>query len=49
MYKDGGASMGPGKISRDARIVIVGAGAAGLCTAWYLKVAGFRHVQVLEK
>ncbi len=36
-------------ISRDARIVVVGAGAAGLCTAWYLKSAGFRHVQVLEK
>jgi hypothetical protein len=36
-------------ISRDARIVIVGAGAAGLCTAWYLKLAGFRHVQVLEQ
>ena len=36
-------------ISRDARIVIVGAGAAGLCTAWYLKLAGFRHVQVLER
>jgi len=49
MYKNGGASMRPRKIARDARIVIVGAGAAGLCTAWYLKVAGFRHVQVLEK
>jgi Flavin containing amine oxidoreductase len=36
-------------ISRDARIVIVGAGAAGLCTAWYLKLAGFRHVKVLEQ
>jgi len=36
-------------IPRDARIVIVGAGAAGLCTAWYLKLAGFRHVQVLER
>ena len=36
-------------ISRDSRIVIVGAGAAGLCIAWYLKSAGFKHVQVLEK
>ena len=41
--------MKPGSISRDARIVVVGAGAAGLCTAWYLKLAGFRHVQVLER
>ncbi len=38
-----------GTISRDARILIVGAGAAGLCTAWYLKSAGFKHVQVFEK
>jgi len=36
-------------IPRDARIVVVGAGAAGLCTAWYLKLAGFKHVQVLER
>ena len=38
-----------GTISRDARILIVGAGAAGLCTAWYLKLAGFRHVKVFEQ
>lgn len=41
--------MGKGSIQRDSRIVIVGAGAAGICTAYYLKCAGFRHVQVLEK
>ena len=41
--------MRPGDVSRDARILIVGAGAAGLCTAWYLKRAGFRHVKVLER
>lgn len=37
------------RIARDARIVIVGAGAAGICTAWYLKQAGFSRVKVLEK
>lgn len=36
-------------IPRDSRIVVVGAGAAGLCAAWYLKSAGFSHVQLLEK
>ena len=36
-------------ISRDARIVIIGAGAGGLCMAWYLKAAGFKHVRVLER
>ena len=36
-------------ISRDARIVVIGAGAGGLCTAWYLKAAGFKHVRVLER
>ena len=36
-------------IPRDARIVVVGAGAGGLCAAWYLKQAGFTRVQVLEK
>ena len=36
-------------ISRDARIAIVGAGAAGICAAWYLKRAGFRRVKVLEQ
>ena len=41
--------MGSGGIARDARIVIVGAGAAGICTAWYLKQAGFNRVKVLEK
>ena len=40
----------PGKrIPQDARILVVGAGAGGLCTAWYLKSAGYKHVQVLEK
>jgi phytoene dehydrogenase-like protein len=38
-----------GGVSRDSRIVIVGAGAAGICTAWYLKLAGFRRVKVLEQ
>ncbi len=38
-----------GEIPRDARIVVVGAGAGGLCAAWYLKLAGFKRVQVLEK
>jgi hypothetical protein len=38
-----------GEISRDSRIVIVGAGAAGICTAWYLKQAGFHRVKVLEQ
>ncbi|MFO1394025.1 MAG: FAD-dependent oxidoreductase [Steroidobacteraceae bacterium] len=41
--------MASGGIARDARIVIVGAGAAGLCTAWYLKQAGFYNVKVLER
>ena len=36
-------------VPRDARIVVVGGGAGGLCTAWYLKKAGYKHVQVLEK
>lgn len=36
-------------LSRDARIVIVGAGAAGICAAWYLKQAGFHRVKVLEQ
>jgi hypothetical protein len=41
--------MGDANIPRDSRIVVVGAGAAGLCMAWYLKREGFKHVQVLEK
>jgi protoporphyrinogen oxidase len=41
--------MSEARIPRDSRIVVVGAGAAGLCTAWYLKREGFKHVQVLEK
>jgi hypothetical protein len=41
--------MGERNIPRDSRILIVGAGPAGLCTAWYLKMAGFKHVQVFEK
>lgn len=41
--------MGAGRIARDSRIVIIGAGAAGLCTAWYLKQAGYNRVKVLER
>jgi hypothetical protein len=41
--------MQPGRIPRDSRIVIIGAGAAGICTAWYLKRAGYANVKVLEK
>jgi hypothetical protein len=35
--------------SRDARIAIIGAGPAGLSTAWYLKANGYRNVTVLER
>lgn len=38
-----------GKIDKNARIVIVGAGPAGLSTAWFLSKAGFHNVTVLEK
>lgn len=41
--------MHAGGIPRDRRIAVVGAGAAGLCVAWYLKQAGFTRVKVLEK
>ncbi|MGV0108067.1 hypothetical protein NSTCB13_06982 [Nostoc sp. DSM 114160] len=37
------------KVSKDARICIVGAGAAGLSTAYFLKKQGYRNVLVLEK
>ncbi|MCW5318115.1 FAD-dependent oxidoreductase [Nostoc sp. KVJ3] len=37
------------KFSQDARICIVGAGAAGLSTAYFLKKQGYRNVVVLEK
>lgn len=38
-----------GKIDKDAKIVIVGAGPAGLSTAWFLSKNGFHNVTVLEK
>ena len=41
--------MSPAPIPTSARIVVVGGGAAGICTAWYLKQAGYRSVTVLEK
>ncbi|MEP4485540.1 MAG: FAD-dependent oxidoreductase [Halioglobus sp.] len=37
------------KIPLDSHIAVVGGGAGGLSTAWYLKRAGYKHVQVLEK
>ncbi|MEH2195503.1 MAG: FAD-dependent oxidoreductase [Nostoc sp.] len=37
------------KFSQDAQICIVGAGAAGLSTAYFLKKQGYRNVVVLEK
>lgn len=37
------------KIAKNARIVIVGAGPAGLSTAWFLSKNGFTNVTVLEK
>ena len=36
-------------VSRDERICIIGAGAAGLSAALYLREAGFRRVTVLER
>ncbi len=36
-------------IAKDAKIVIVGAGPAGLSTAWFLKKRGYKNVTVLEK
>lgn len=36
-------------IDRGARIAVVGAGPAGLSTAWFLRKAGFTNVTVLEK
>lgn len=38
-----------GRIDKNAKIVIVGAGPAGLSTAWFLSKNGFRNVTVLEK
>ncbi len=38
-----------GKIDKNAKIVIVGAGPAGLSTAWFLSKNGFHNVTVLEK
>ncbi len=36
-------------IDKTSRIAIVGAGPAGLSTAWFLAKEGFRNVTVLEK
>ena len=36
-------------INRDARIAIIGAGPAGLSTAWFLSRNNFHNVTVLEK
>lgn len=38
-----------GHIDKNAKIVIVGAGPAGLSTAWFLSKNGFHNVTVLEK
>jgi cation diffusion facilitator CzcD-associated flavoprotein CzcO len=38
-----------GTIDKNATIVIVGAGPAGLSTAWFLSKNGFHNVTVLEK
>jgi protoporphyrinogen oxidase len=38
-----------GKIDKNATIVIVGAGPAGLSTAWFLSKNGYHNVTVLEK
>ena len=37
------------KIDKNARIAIVGAGPAGLSTAWFLSKNGYHNVTVLEK
>ena len=36
-------------IEKNSRIAIIGAGPAGLSTAWFLGKQGFRNVTVLEK
>ncbi len=36
-------------MDRNARIVVIGGGAAGLSAAWYLEKAGFTKVTVLER
>ena len=36
-------------LAKNARICIVGAGAAGLSAAWYLRQRGYSHVTILEK
>jgi hypothetical protein len=41
--------MGPSLPRRQPRIAIIGAGPAGLSTAWFLKKQGYRDVTVFEK
>uniref|UniRef100_A0A8C6TYD4 Amine oxidase domain-containing protein n=1 Tax=Neogobius melanostomus TaxID=47308 RepID=A0A8C6TYD4_9GOBI len=41
-------SMNPGKIQRDAKVLIVGSGIAGISAALKLNVAGFKNVHILE-
>ncbi len=42
-------SQNTSKIPKDSRIAIIGAGPAGLSTAWFLAKHGFENVTVLEK
>ena len=42
-------TVGGSRIDTRARIAIIGAGPAGLSTAWFLGKQGFHDVTVLEK